>query len=146
MSILPKRGRPFVDAPCTLSDDGSPAPPIHPGAISMSERQTINLPAMCFEHVDKHEDGHYFLVALKDGQYDSLDGCHSEPEGVAQALHLISRLAVLRHLHVGRDYYMVHITKAPAPDGSNVNHEAVAQNNRAFASLSHAPPSPRARP
>lgn len=106
----------------------------------VAERQTINLLATCFEHLDEHEDGHYFLIALKDGQYDSLDGCHSEPEGVSKALYLISHLSALRHLHVGRDYYMVHITKAPAADGSGVNHEAVALNNMAFGAVRAAPP------
>lgn len=101
----------------------------------MANEPTISLPAMCFAHLDKHEDGHYFLIALKDGRYDSLDGCHSEPGGVAQALYLTSHLACLARLHAGRDYYMVHVTRVPGTDGVGLNHDAIEQNNKAFEAL-----------
>lgn len=101
----------------------------------MASEPTINLPTFVFEHLDKHEDGHYFLIDLKDGRYDSIDGCHTDPKGVAQALYLISNLACLQRLHAGQEYYLVHVSRVPGSDGSGLNHDAIEQNNKAFEAL-----------
>jgi len=86
----------------------------------------IQFPKWVFEKI--HAGCNKFLVCIEPNGEVSVDGCHSDAQGVAKAKKLYESIAVIRPPS-GSLYAMITIEEVPALTKDTINHEAVATLN-----------------